>query len=309
VGNEKRKQSLSLNATGIVFALLLITSFLLLFFSTKTFVLHFKDFGLSLFSGMRNGVYHVSSAVTGAVDAARELAVLRTEYAELTERVARYERMERSAADVMMENRRLREQLEYRETAAYRSIPAEIIARDPDNLFSAFAINKGSAHGVAVDMPVIAYQNGVEAIAGKVIQAAKFESLVMPLYDSRSFVAARLFASRYEGIVGGQGVDNAPLVMRFIQKRALDEINPGDLVVTSGMGRVFPPDVVIGRVTDIFFEEYETSMEARLEPVVDYSRLEYVFVAAGAAVSGTDLSGAEDAAELNSAAADEGSDG
>jgi rod shape-determining protein MreC len=234
--------------------------------------------GLSLFSGLRNGIYKSGSVVTGTISAIQELAVLREEYAELTSRVTRYEQVERSAADIIMENKRLREQIGFLDTITYKSIPAEIIARDPDNLFSAIVINRGEFHGVTVNMPVIAYQNGIEGLVGKVIQTAKFESLIMPLYDSRCFVAGRLASSRYEGIVGGQDAQDAPLVMRFIQKRALEEVNNGDIVITSGMGRVYPPGVSIGRVTNVQYQEYEVSMEISMEPVIDYSRLEYVFV-------------------------------
>jgi rod shape-determining protein MreC len=66
--------------------------------------------------------------------------------------------------------------------------------------------------------------------------------------------------------------------MRAIPKRAREEITPGDLIVTSGMGRVYPAGIVIGRVSAILFQEYETSMAVELESALDFSRLEYVFV-------------------------------
>ncbi len=262
----------------LVFGLLFIVSVLLLFFSTKTVVVRFRDMGFSLFSIMRNSIHYVGQAVTGTVDAVRELAVLREEYAELTDRVARYERIERSAADVLSENRRLREQLGFFETISYTAIPAQITARDPDNLFSAIAINRGTFHGVDVNMPVIAYQNGAQGLVGKVIQTDQFESLIMPLYDSRSFVAARLADSRYEGIIEGQGDMSESLLMRFIQRHAGIEISEGDVVVSSGLGKVYLPEIGIGRVLNVNYGEYESAMEIVVEPIIDYSCLEYVFV-------------------------------
>jgi len=100
----------------------------------------------------------------------------------------------------------------------------------------------------------------------------------MPLYDTSLLVSSRLAVSRYEGIVEGQGDAESALRMRFIPKRARDEINYGDLVVSSGMGGVYPPGLNIGRVNGVSFREYETSMEVSLEPLIDFSRLEYVFV-------------------------------
>jgi rod shape-determining protein MreC len=66
--------------------------------------------------------------------------------------------------------------------------------------------------------------------------------------------------------------------MRFIRKRAREEINFGDLVTSSGIGGVFPPGITIGRVNKIHYQEYETSMEVELDAAIDFSRLEYVFV-------------------------------
>jgi rod shape-determining protein MreC len=126
-------------------------------------------------------------------------------------------------------------------------------------------------------MPVIAYQNGSQGWGGKVIQAGMFESLVMPLYDGSSFVSCRLSDSRFEGIAEGQGSRESPLVMRFIQKQARDEISIGEMVVSSGLGGVYPPGISIGRVSAIRYQENEISMEVELGASVDYSRLEYVF--------------------------------
>jgi rod shape-determining protein MreC len=206
------------------------------------------------------------------------LATLRREYAELAGRITRYEQLERSAAEIDQENKRLREQLGFSQSIRYRHIPAEIIGRDPDNLFSAFAINKGKHSGVAGNMAVIAFQNGTQGLVGKVIQAGQFESLVMPLYDVSCSVAARLSVSRYDGLVEGQGSPDVSLLMRFIQKRARDEINNGDMIVSSGTGGVYPAGINIGRVTGVNYRENEISMEAVLEPVIDFSRLEYIFV-------------------------------
>jgi len=261
-----------------VFSTLMVISFLLLLFSTRDMIQNFRDVGLSVFSGVRGRVDDVSSLVSRSVLSVQELAKLRTEYIRLLESVARYEQLERSAAEINQENIRLKEQLGFSQSLHYHHIPAKLIGRDPDNLYSALVINKGSHAGVARDMAVIAWQGGSQALVGKVIQTRTYESLVMPLYDSSLLVSSRFAASRYEGIIEGQGSPDLPLRMRFIPKRARDEINRGDLVVTSGMGGIYPPDINIGRIDRVSYHEYEISMEAELEPLIDFSRLEYVFV-------------------------------
>jgi rod shape-determining protein MreC len=274
----KEKKRVRFGLTSYVFAALVLISFLLLLFSTRSFIVDIKDTGLSLFSGARGGIHELGSLVSRTVLSVRELANLRREYAELTDRLARYEQLERTAAEIRQENIRLRDQLEFSQSLTYLHIPAEIIGRDPDNLFSALVINKGTHAGVETNMAVIAWQNGVQGLVGKVVQTGYFESLVMPVYDLSSFVSSRFSVSRYDGIVEGQGGADVPLRMRFIRKRARDEISFGDLVVTNGIGGVYPGGISVGRVNAIYYEDYEISMEVDLESAVDFSRLEYVFV-------------------------------
>jgi len=186
--------------------------------------------------------------------------------------------LERSAADIRQENNRLRDQLGFSQTLSYRYIAAEIIGRDPDNLFSALALNRGKKNGVTSNMPVIAYQNGVETLVGKVVRSAQIESLVMPLYDSNSYISARLAESRIEGIVEGQGSPDAPLLLRFVRRRSRGEISIGEPIVTSGLGGVYPPGIILGRVSRVLYQDNDTSIEIEVDSSADFSRLEYVFV-------------------------------
>ena len=272
-----RKSAFSL----YVFIALVLISFSALFFSVRSDSMDMENIALGMFSGLRNGIYEVSSFFSHTIMSIQELASLRREYSELVSRVTRYEQLERSAAEIMQENFRLREQLGFSQNLRYRHVPAEIIGRDPDNLFSALVINKGSRAGVAVNMPVIAYHNGTQGLVGRVINTGFFESLIMPLYDTTSYVSARLTDSRFEGIVEGRGSPESPLLMRFISRRAREEIYLGDNIITSGIGGVYPSGINMGRVSRINYQETELSMELELSPAIDFSRLEFVFVLAG----------------------------
>jgi rod shape-determining protein MreC len=267
-----------LSKEAFVFVVLTLISFSMLVVSTRTMMDNFYDAGFSVFSGVRGVVHTVSSFISGTVLSISELSRLREEHSELLERVARYEQLERSAAEIIQENKRLLEQLNFSQDSVYRQIPAELIGRDPDNLYSALVINKGQSSGIYRDMAVIAFQGGTQALVGKVIEARAYESLVMPLYDSNLFISSRFAGSRYEGIVEGQGSPDSPLRMRFIPKRARDEIAVGDLIVSSGLGGIYPQGINIGRVNNVLLRGRDISMEVELEPIVDFSRLEYVFV-------------------------------
>jgi rod shape-determining protein MreC len=261
-----------------IFVGLCCISFACLLFSARSFVVDFRDAGLSLFSGLRTGMHSIASYISRTINSIQELAQLRRDYAELVEKMERYEIFERSAAEIRQENYRLKEQLDFSLSLQYKHTAAEITGRDPDNLYRAFAINKGKKHGVETNMSVIAYQDGIQALVGIVIQTGLFESLVMPVYSEKAYVSARFAQSRYEGLVEGQGGLEIPLRMRSITKRAHSEIKEGDLVITSGLGGIYPAGITIGRVSTLYFEEDLTSMEIDLVPSIDFSRLEYVII-------------------------------
>lgn len=261
-----------------VFLVLSLTAFSLLLFTTRSFITDIRDTGLSVFSGVREGVHEISVFFSGTVNSISELASLRERYNELFERVARYEQLERGAADIRQENYRLREQLGFALSVSFRHIPAEIIGRDPDNVYQSLVLNKGASQGVVKDMPVIAYQNGVQVLIGKIIQSAPYESIVLPLYDTNCFVAARFAGNRYEGLVGGKGNSAQPLVMSAVDKRARDNVQKGDVVVSSGMGGVYPAGITVGRVVRTVSSEKDAAVRVELECAADFSKLEYVFI-------------------------------
>jgi len=266
------------NATVYVFTSLVLLSILMLMFFSTNFIFGVKNAGLSAFSGVRGGIYEFTSFISRTVLSVSELATLRREHAELIRQLERFEEIERSNAEIYQENIRLREQLGFSRSLRYRRIPAQISGRDPNNLYSALVINKGSYSGVSNNMAVVAWQDGIQALVGKVIQVGAFESLVMPVFDLNSQVSARFSVTRYEGIVEGQGNAETPLLMRFVPRRARNDINIGDIIISSGMGGIFPAGINIGRVSGVNILEYENTLNVEVTPMVDFSRLEYVFI-------------------------------
>ena len=167
----------------------------------------------------------------------------------------------------------------FSQDVAYQRIAARIVAKDPENLYSTITVDKGFDDGIRKNMPVIAFQDGMEGLVGRVVEVGRGASKIVPIYDSKSFVASRLSGgSRTEGLVGGQGSPDDPLLMRFVKKRAKDEVQFGDLVSTTGYESLYPPDVAVGRVRKVRVLDYQTSIDIELDPVLDFSRIEYVFV-------------------------------
>ena len=273
----KRKFSFKIKLDVFLLILLLIISSVLLTFSGGRFIVDFKSVGFSVAAGTENAVHSLSAFVTDTVSAVRELAELRSKYVTLSEKLKDYELLQRSNADIRRENRELKELLGFADTIAYKNIPAQITGFDPDNLYSGIIINRGTKHGVRKNMPVLAFQGSNVGLVGKIVQTGRDSSMIIPIYDYQCYVAATVQTTKLRGLVNGQGSADAPLIMQYVQKRAKDEISIGDRILASGEN-LFPKDSPIGVVTGIKVHDYETYLELTVQPIIDFFRLDYVFV-------------------------------
>lgn len=251
---------------------------IMLAFHSGGFVVNFQQVGFTALSSVQKGVSAVASGIGDTFNAVKELARLREENKELTERLKNYEILQRSNTDIKKENERLKEQLGFSLSLQEKNYPAQIISRNPDSLYSAFTINKGSRHGIRKNMPVLAIQGGIVGLVGKVVTVGALTSLVMPIYDSKCSVSARIQNTRDIGLVTGDGSVDSPLNMAYIKKRVLDELQVGDLIVTSGESGNFMGDIPIGSISDIKVLDYDSSLSIKVMPVIDFSRIEMVIV-------------------------------
>ncbi|EFW37486.1 rod shape-determining protein MreC [Treponema phagedenis] len=274
----KKKFFFRFNSDLFLLCLFLLISSIFMAFSGGDFIVRFKTVGFTVTSGAEKAVTSASSFITDTVSAVRELAQLKIKYAELHNQLKDYELLQRTNADTKKENRELRSLLGFSQEIAIKNIPAEIIGFDPDNLYSGILINRGVKHGVKKNMPVIAFQGTNMGLVGKVVQTGRGTSMIIPLYDYQCYVAAKLEQTKYRGLINGQGRDDFPLLMRYVRKHARDDIQIGDRVVTSGENYLFPKNILIGTIREIKMHNYETSLELSIEPALDFSKLDYVFV-------------------------------
>ena len=272
------KHSFRFGLSEILLIVFVLFSGIMLAFHSGGFVINFQSLGFTLLSSMQKGVSAVANGVGNTFNAVHELARLREENRELTERLKNYEILQRNNTDIRKENERLKEQLDFSVTFEEKNYPAEIIGRNPDSLYSAFTINKGTRHGIRKNMPVLAVQGGIVGLVGKVVTVGVGTSLVMPIYDSKCSVSARIQNTRDIGLVSGNGSAEVPLSMSYIKKRVLNELQIGDMIVTSGEGGNYIGDIPIGSISDIQVLDYDSSLNIKVTPIIDFSRIEMVIV-------------------------------
>jgi rod shape-determining protein MreC len=263
---------------GVTLAILIVISLLCLVVSNRAIILKPKAIGLSVAGFFQKGVTGFFRWFGDTAGSIRQLRLAREQLDRAQARLADADRAAREAVELRRENAELRRLLGLAETLPVKRISAGVIAKEHDNLFSVITIDKGARHGILIDMPVVAFQDDLEGVVGRVIAVGPGTSQVRPLYDPSCLVSARLDVSRFEGLASGQGADRATLLMRYVKKIAADRIEYGDLVVTAGLGGLYPAGINLGRVRDIRAETYDTSITLEIEPIIDFDRLERVFV-------------------------------
>lgn len=268
----------SRHRNGLVFALLLVISLSTLATQSHTVSTASKEFGYSVFSSFQHGFARVSLFFEDLFQSIGELRKIREEYETLQNKLNDYSIMEREIIDLRQQNEQLRTLLGFSEKVEYRHVAARIIAKESGPLFNGFTVNRGSSQGVVSDTAVIAYADGLSCLVGKITEVTRTTSKVLPITDSSCYVAVRMRDSRYEGLMNGMGPDSQTLEMKYVKKQARDEINYGDLVITSGLRSIYPEDIYVGRIIEIEAPEWESSLTLEVQPLVDFAKVEYVVV-------------------------------
>ncbi len=260
---------------------LILLSFLTISFSTGRNNFSIKNMGTTVFSIFQISISSTGNFITNTFNSIGELKKLKVEQEVLLLKVQEYQIRDRNFIELKKENNRLREQLDFKSSADYNFESAEIIAQDPGNIFTTFVVNKGSINGIERNMPVLAYQDGLQGLVGKVFEISTYTSKIVLIIDDLSYVAARLLDSRYDGLINGLGTRHGNMVMNYVSKNANKSISEGDLVVSSGMQSLYPRGIYIGRIRDIKIPEWQTSLVLEIEPVIDFTKLEHVLILTG----------------------------
>lgn len=163
--------------------------------------------------------------------------------------------------------------LEYARTQPESSyLAATVIGRDVSPFLRSIWIEAGSDNGIRRGMPVVTERG----LAGRVVDVYATVSRVQLITDPSAAVSVSIRSqdARADGLMAA--LPNGDLEIDMIEQDA--QINPGDLVLTSGLGGTFPADVPIGQIVSVTKRDYELFQKAAVEPRVLFDQLEIVLV-------------------------------
>lgn len=188
---------------------------------------------------------------------------LRKENAQLSQQMVQYQ-------ESYLEALRLQRVLELKNQMDVTSAAALVIDRDQSAVVKTLLINKGTSQGLRVGLPVLADRG----IVGRITECSWHVSRVMIITDLNSNVDALIQGSRAHGIL--QGTASGGCHLKYITKA--EEVQVGDRVISSGIGRIFPKGVVLGVVKSVDKTDGGLFQKIEVIPSVNFDKLEEVLV-------------------------------
>jgi len=196
----------------------------------------------------------------------REVGQLQAENAQLRENVV-------GLAEARAENERLRRLIHYEEGNPGPKVVARVLGINPDPNRLTLRIDRGEGDGVRRGQAVVT----ADGVVGQVLRATASAADVLVAFDPNCRLGGRIQRTRARVGGSGAGEDQALKLEYLLRSEDLEE---GDLVLTSGTDGVYPPGLVVGRVTGVQRQTSGMFLNAGILPAVNFTRVEEVVVLA-----------------------------
>lgn len=201
---------------------------------------------------------------------------------ELEQEVSRLEDENRKLKDMLVDYYDVKEQNEQlkkyyklkEENPDYDLVPATVIRRDPNENFYGFTLDKGKLDGVEKNSPVVT-ENG---LVGWVCEVDATSCRVKTILSPDTQVGALDSKTSDSGIITGSSKYSDDNLTTMTKLSAQHKMSKGDIIVTSGLGGIFPQKLKIGEVKEILLDEYDSLPIAVIEPYEDIRNVSGVAV-------------------------------
>ena len=210
-------------------------------------------------------------ALRDYLTAPQDVAALRQRNQQLEAEVARLQAEIVTLQQQLVEAQTLAALLDFARshvTNEYKA--ARVIGRDPNPFLHYLIINRGSDDGIRPGMPVVSAEGLVGYVDAVIPRAAR----VRLITDPGMRVDVRVEPANVDAVLQGSLTGELSLTMLPLNAK----VEPGNLIMTSGLGGRFPPNILVGQVVSTRKLAYALFQEASVQPVVDFRRLEIVLV-------------------------------
>lgn len=232
-----------------------------------------------LASGLQEALAPVQARLSGAITALGQRVnflihywQIDSENRRLRQEIVRLQLELASLREARRENELLRELLNMNPPPKYRAVSATIIGRSPRQWASQLIIDSGQDRAVDVGAVVV----GTGGVVGRVVAATPSSARVLLITDPASAVGGLVERTGDLVLVEGMPGTAPGLKARTLSPHA--ELKQGDVIVTSGLGGIFPKGLPLGTVVDVKVDPYGLATTATVQPAADFGRMEYLLV-------------------------------
>lgn len=249
---------------------------LLLFFLPSGCSVRLKGLFREPVSVIQNFVLGSTISLKAGIDTVRGFGGLAEENRMLRQEIIKLQADERIHGTLEEENKRLSELLGFKNNYNTDLISARVVRRSINGWWQSVGLSKGYYRGIQSDRAVIS----PDGLVGRTDNVASFSSEVILVSDPDCKVSGLVSRTGSFGLVTGCGVNKKgyPIArMQFIDKDA--PVCEGDEIVTSGLGGIFPRNIVIGYVEKVYTEEAGLYQIADVVPQALTTLSDVVFIA------------------------------
>lgn len=251
-------------------------------FATSLFVLLVSDIGrnkdlgtlqkliVEVFAPIEQGISFVGSGFGNLWENYLNLINVQEENRMLREEIKKLQAKNNEYREERAANIRYKKLLSFKESSQLPVKSATVIGYDPSVWYKTVMINRGSNDGLQRGMAVIS----ADGIVGQIIGVSLHYAKILLVTDGNSAVDALIQRNRVRGIL--KGLSSRACQLDYVDSR--DDVKSGDVVVSSGLGGIFPKGLPVGRVMNVERSRPGLFQYIEVEPAVDFSKIEEVLV-------------------------------
>ena len=214
-------------------------------------------------TGVQEGMSSYVEHYVANLNASKENKTLKSKISDLQNEVFSYQ-------EAIKESDRLRELLNYGENLVRKKIVALVVSWDSADDYKVVRINKGLKHGIKLQSVV----TSAEGLVGYVYRLTDHFADVITILDANNRVDGVVERLRSHGVV--EGYSRGRCIMKYVNRT--EPIILNDIVLTAGLGNVYPRGLKIGYISRIERESYGITQHVEITPLVNFSKLEEVLV-------------------------------
>jgi len=228
-----------------------------------------KNFFYSISSSLQTTFWQAGIKVSGFFKTISDIKNMKKENEELKSKNEELLSKVSDLENIKKENQSLGDALGLGLEKDFNLVMARVLSKDIS--CDEIEINKGLKDGISKDLPVITSQ---KILIGKISEVYDNFSKVMLISDKNSSFSAKIAGKETTGVVKGKGNFNA--FLDLVSKE--DEISPGDLVISSILGNIFPEGLLVGEIKDVKKSDIDPFQQADISLFLNISDLDQLFI-------------------------------